>query len=135
MHISNANQQLEALSADWLEAKQSETESRDRRIAAEVAMLAILPQVEEGSYSQVLQNGIKISTRSSIIYTADFEMLEEITKDWPESLIKTKREINTSVLRDIRKQRPLAYARISDVVTSKPAKTTVTVVQGDSLDV
>lgn len=135
MQTSNTNQELETLSANWLEAKQSETEARDRRIATEVAMLAILPQVEEGSYSQTLQNGMKISTRSSLIYSADFEMLAEISKDLPESLIKIKREINATVLRDMRKQRPLFYARISDAVTSKPAKTAVTVTFGDSADV
>lgn len=126
---SNSDAQLEHLAERWLEAKEAEREANAARIKIEEEILTLAPPKEEGSDSRLLSNGLKLKTTGKLIYKADLEKLIQLTTAWPADFkpVKTEVKADDTVLKAIRAQRPDLWREIADAITTKPAKTAVTV--------
>ena len=125
---SNSDAQLEHLAERWLEAKEAEREANAARIKIEEEILTLAPP-KEGSDSRLLSNGLKLKTTGKLIYKADLEKLIQLTTAWPADYkpVKTEVKADDTVLKAIRAQRPDLWREIADAITTKPAKTAVTV--------
>ena len=126
---SNSDARLEHLAERWLEAKEAEREANAARIKIEEEILTLAPAKEEGSDSRLLPNGLKLKTTGKLIYKADLEKLIQLTTAWPTDYkpVKTEVKADDTVLKAIRAQRPDLWREIADAITTKPAKTAVTV--------
>lgn len=124
---------IEELSAAWLAARQAEADANAKRLEIEQQILQLIPPREEGSMSTELQNGWKVRTSGKMIYSGDIDRLLELTRSWPEKPVKSKLELDTSMLRAIRSDRPDLWRAIAPAITVKPAKTGVNVEVPDGL--
>lgn len=120
---------LKELSTLWLAAKQLERSAQAERIQIEEQIIALCDTKEEGSSTQDLGNGVKITTTGKLTYKADLAVLDELTDGWPEDFkpVKITLKLEESVLKHIRRNEPELWRSIAKVVQVKPAKTGVVV--------
>ena len=129
MQLSNFDAQLEGLAERLFEAKNAEREATAARIEIEEEILILVPAREEGSDSRLLSNGLQLKTIGKLIYKVDLEKLIQLTAAWPDGFkpVKTEIKADDTILKAIRAQRPDLWREIADAITTKPAKTAVTV--------
>jgi hypothetical protein len=129
MQLSNSDAQLEHLAERLFEAKNAEREATAARIEIEEEILILVPAREEGSDSRLLSNGLKLKTIGKLIYKVDLEKLIQLTAARPDGFkpVKTELKADDTILKAIRAQRPDLWREIADAITTKPAKTAVTV--------
>jgi len=124
---------IEELCAAWVAARQAEADANAKRIEIEQQILQLIPPREEGSMSTELPNGWKVRTSGKMIYSGDIDRLLELTRSWPEKPVRSRLEIDTSMLRAIRSDRPDLWRSIAPAITVRPAKTGVSVEVPDGL--
>lgn len=117
------------LAKKWLEAKQKEREATEHRLTVEEEILKAFPAREEGSETTTLDSGVKIRTTGKLSYKGDVEKLKALTATWPESVrpVRVKVELDESLLKAIRTDRPDLWRVIAPALTVKPAKTSIVV--------
>jgi hypothetical protein len=120
---------LKNLSTLWLAAKQLERSAQAERIQIEEQIIALCDTKEEGSSTQDIGDGVKITTTGKLTYKADLSLLDELTDLWPEDSkpVKLSLKLDESVLKNIRRNEPELWRSIAKVVEVKPAKTGVVV--------
>ena len=123
------DEQLENLSASWLAAKAEEQEANKNRINIEKDILAILRPNAEGRMSLKLGSGYKLTLDSKMIYKGDFDKLEAMSENWPAEyqVVRVKKDLNETKLKEIRTYRPEVWLRMSEAITMKPAKVSVAI--------
>ena len=121
--------ELENLSVLWLAAKAEEQEANKNRINIEKDILAIVRPNAEGRMSLKLGSGYKLTLDSKMIYKGDCDKLEAMSEDWPAEyqVVRTKKDLNETKLKEIRMYRPEVWLRMSDAITMKPAKVSVSI--------
>jgi hypothetical protein len=131
MELSNEQAELGYLAERWLEAKVAETKANIWRLDVESRILKISPAREEGSTTIVLSTGHKLKTTGKLSYKADLDALLTITAAWPTEYrpVKTEIKADETVLKHIRATRPDLWREIAPAITTKPAKTAITVEQ------
>lgn len=131
MELSNEQAELGYLAERWLEAKVAETKANIWRLDVESRILKISPAREEGSTSVTLDSGTKIRITGKLSYKADLDALLTITAAWPTEYrpVKTEIKADETVLKHIRATRPDLWREIAPAITTKPAKTAITVEQ------
>jgi hypothetical protein len=122
-------EQLETLSAFWLAAKAEEQAANKKRIRFEEEILAIVRPNAEGRMSLKLGSGYKLTLDSKMIYKGDCDALEAMSADWPAEyqVVRIKKDLNETKLKEIRMYRPEVWLRMSDAITMKPAKVSVSI--------
>ena len=120
---------IDQLTLQWQAAKQRETQARDDRVAVEDKILALYPAHEEGSTTVLTPSGTKIRTTGKLSYKVDLIALQSLTMDWPEDVrpVRMKLEADETKLKAIRQESPKLWATIASAVTTKAAKTGVTI--------
>lgn len=120
---------IERLAAMWRHAKEREDTARADRIKIEEDLLKVHPAKEEGSETFKTPSGIKITLTGKVSYKADVDKLISLAGGWPEDIrpIKTRVEADETRLKAIRQHRPDLWAAIASAVTTKPAKTGVSI--------
>lgn len=123
------DEQLETLSAFWLAAKAEEQAANKKRIRFEEEILAIVRPNAEGRMSLKLGSGYKLTLDSKMIYKGDCDKLEAMSEDWPAEyqVVRTKKDLNETKLKEIRMYRPEVWLRMSEAITMKPAKVSVSI--------
>lgn len=123
------DEQLETLTAAWLAAKAEEKAANKNRILIEEEILAIVRPNAEGRMSLKLGSGYKLTLDSKMIYKGDCDKLEAMSADWPAEyqIVRIKKDLNETKLKEIRMYRPEVWLRMSDVITMKPAKVSVSI--------
>lgn len=110
-------------------AKQEEAKARDKRIAAEAAIIDLIGTKDEGTQS-AKTDYFKVSTVAGYNRT--------LTKDWEliigkeghdvmDAVIRMKPEINVTALKSLATTNPAVYQRIAKAIVTKPAKVSVRV--------
>lgn len=123
------DEQLETLTLSWLAAKKEEKAANDKRIGIEKDILAIVRPNAEGRMSLKLGGGYKLTLDSKMIYKGDCDALEAMSADWPAEfqVVRLKKDLNETKLKEIRMYRPEIWRRMSDVIIMKPAKVSVSI--------
>lgn len=121
--------ELETLTLSWLAAKKEEKAANDKRIGIEKDILAIVKPNAEGRMSFKLSNGYKLTLDSKMIYKGDCDKLEAMSEDWPAEyqVVRIKKDLNETKLKEIRTYRPEVWLRMSEAITMKPAKVSVAI--------
>ena len=121
--------ELETLTLSWLAAKKEEKAANDKRIGIEKNILAIVKPNAEGRMSLKLGSGYKLTLDSKMIYKGDCDALEAMSEDWPAEyqVVRVKKDLNETKLKEIRMYRPEVWLRMSEVITMKPAKVSVSI--------
>lgn len=124
---------IDRLASLWRHAKEREDTARADRIKIEEELLKAHPAKEEGSETFETAQGVKVTLTGKITYKADVDKLIGLTGNWPADIrpIKTKVEADETRLKAIRQHRPDLWATITDAVTTKPAKTGVSIDFGE----
>jgi len=119
----------EKLAADWLAAKREELEATNRRLQIEADILKLMPAKEEGSSTTMLGNGWRVKTTGKLTYRAEIDRLLQLCAAWPAEAkpVKTKVEVDESLLKAIRTDRPDLWRQIAPAITVKPAKTYIVI--------
>lgn len=120
---------IDRLATLWRHAKEREDTARADRIKIEEQLLKAHPAKEEGSETFKTPQGVKITLTGKISYKADVDKLIALAGGWPEDIrpIKTRVEADETRLKAIRQHRPDLWAAIAGAVTTKPAKTGVSI--------
>lgn len=123
------DEQLETLVIDWLDAKAEEKAANKNRILIEEKILAIVRPNAEGRMSLKFGSGYKLTLDSKMIYKGDCDALEAMAADWPAEyqVVRTKKDLNETKLKEIRTYRPEVWLRMSEAITMKPAKVSVAI--------
>ena len=123
------DEQLETLTISWLDAKKEEKAANDKRIGIEKDILAIVRPNAEGRMSLKLGSGYKLTLDSKMIYKGDCDALEAMSADWPAEyqVVRIKKDLNETKLKEIRMYRPEVWLRMSEAITMKPAKVSVSI--------
>ena len=123
------DEQLETLTLSWLAAKKEEKAANDKRIGIEKDILVIVKPNAEGRMSLKLSNGYKLTLDSKMIYKGDFDKLEAMSEGWPAEyqVVRVKKDLNETKLKEIRTYRPEVWLRMSEAITMKPAKVSVAI--------
>ena len=123
------DEQLEALTLSWLAAKAEEKAANKNRILIEEEILAIVRPNAEGRMSLKLGSGYKLTLDSKMICKGDCDKLEAMSADWPAEfqVVRLKKDLNETKLKEIRMYRPEVWLRMSEAITMKPAKVSVSI--------
>ena len=123
------DEQLETLSQRWIDAKAHEGEANKARIAIEDQIINLIRPNSEGQMSLRLGSGFKLTITNKMIYKGDCDALETMSADWPEEykVVRIKKDLNETKLKEIRTYRPEVWLRMSEVITMKPAKVSIKV--------
>jgi hypothetical protein len=120
---------IEELVAEWIDVKQAEDSANARRIAIEKQITAVCPAPEEGSSSTKLANGLTLTVKGGLRYSADMDQLLVLAGSLPEHLrpLKTTTTLDETGAKHLRLEFPEAWQVISSAITIKPAKVAVSV--------
>jgi len=123
------DEQLETLTIAWLDAKATEQAANKNRIRIEEEIFDIIRPNAEGRMSLKLGSGYKLTLTSKMIYKGDCDALEAMSADWPAEfqVVRLKKDLNETKLKEIRMYRPEVWRRMSDIITMKPAKVSVSI--------
>lgn len=109
-------------------AKAREAEATAERIAAEAALLPLLPSKPEGSASRT-GTAYRITVTYPVNRTIDAPVLEsvraQLAPELFESAITYKPALVLAGLRTLQQHHPDAYALLAEAITAKPGKPSV----------
>ena len=114
---------LEALCADWLEAKRAETAANKRRIEIEAQLAQCFDVPDEGSKTHKL-DGYKITFTQPVSRKVDEAIWDQIKRTVPAALrpVKVKIEADATGCKYLVKNEPEIWARIAPAFETKPGK-------------
>lgn len=113
----------------WLEAKQLEKASAERRIEIEQMLLKHIDMKLEGSTTSHF-DAFKITATAKLSYKADADLLARAVMAWPANVQPAylAMKVDETRLKQIRGARPDLWAEIASIVEIKPLKTSITIV-------
>jgi len=119
---------LAALLQDWHDAKAQENRIRDARVKVEEEIIAITGAKDEGSQTHEAGE-YKVTVTGKLTRTIDTEKWRAIEPGIPEALrpVQYRPVLDNKGLRWLQDNEPEIYAEIAPAITTKPAKTGVTV--------
>lgn len=121
---------IDALALALDVAKENEERAREGRIAAEQALLALIPSKAEGSVTE-RGGDWKVTATYGMSRTVDAAALDAIRSKVPAALfeqaITYKPAIVLAGLRYLQNNEPDTYAVLAQAITAKPAKPSVKV--------
>ena len=117
--MSNSDKLL----ADWLEAKQQETDARNWRIAIEGQIVAAFKAKDEGSITHKTQTH-KVTLMQPVARSVD-EAAWGLVKDrLPEQMhpVKTEIKADAAGMKYLANNEPALWAKVAEAFTTKPGK-------------
>jgi primosomal replication protein N len=130
--MSNTDAAAIALVDRLIAAKAAEAEATKNRVAIEQEIIAILGAKEEGAETHDLSNGVKVVIAGKLTYSvAPDDMPAFIAKceklDAAIAPVKTVTMIDETKAKKIRATDPKAWRCIGGMITTKAAKTAVSI--------
>jgi hypothetical protein len=117
---------------DLFAAKLEEKRATDKRVALEEELISLLGSKEEGAETHHV--GVyKITITGKLNRKIDWDVFDaKVASKIPETLhpVKVKRELDDTGVKYLANNEPQFYKLLSAALTVKPAKTSVTIVQG-----
>jgi len=114
-----------------IEAKKVETKAKENRIAAEEEVAALIETADRGSATADVGDGMKVTVTRDMTYTVDVLAVRAL--DVPDLPLKFIEAVPAGYTFDptayekLRESAPESFAKIAQLVTTKPRKTSVTV--------
>ena len=128
MTESNDASRLDQLAYELEQAKQTEEQARNHRLAIEQQLCEVVGVQEEGSHS-IAGSYYKVTTSAGFTRTLDQDKWEAIKQRIPQSLsanlVRTKLELNTKQLKSLQTLDPAHYNLEAEAITTKPRKVAV----------
>ena len=123
---------LDACVIEWMQAKAQEDAANERRLQIEQRIVALAQAPEEGSTTQKLDNGFKLTVTGKLAYSCDdVQALITLARasNVPDNMVpvKTKVELDSTGAKFLRAKEPEVWRVLSKHITVKPAKTAVSV--------
>jgi putative NADH-flavin reductase len=120
---------LDALCAQWVEAKQAENAANARRVAIEQEITAITGVREEGSETHATESGMKVTVTGKLNIKADLDALMTLSAGIPEHMrpLKTETVADEKGLKYLRTNEPLIWSHIAPAIEVKAGKPSVVV--------
>ncbi len=114
----------------WLIAKAKEERANKERVSIEERMLPFLEQKTEGSVTNELPTGFKVTVINKLTRTIDFDEFRKIKDRIPENLrpVKIKEILDDAGVKWLANNEPAIYAILAPCLTVKPAKPGIKVV-------
>lgn len=119
---------IDALAADWLEAKREENAARDRRLAMESQLAEALEVPDEGSKTHRLTDH-KVTLTQPVTRKVDPDAWGSVEKLCPVAMqpIKWKLEADASGCKWLANNEPEIWRKIAPAFETKPGKVGVKV--------
>jgi len=120
------------IASELFEAKLAEKEANERRVALEEELIALVGAREEGSQTHDIGD-YKITITGKVTRKIDWDLFDkDIARNIPPSLhpVKLVRELDETGVKYLANNEPHLYKILAGALTVKPAKTSVTIVQG-----
>ena len=120
------------IAEDLFNAKLDEAKATAKRIALEEELIELVGAKKEGAQTHTIGD-FKITITGRINRKIDWDLFDSgIASKIPETLhpVKVKRELDDTGVRYIENNEPQLYKILAKALTVKPAKTSVTIVQG-----
>ena len=120
------------IAEDLFKAKLEESFAEAKRIALEQELIALVGAKEEGAQTHEIGD-FKVTITGRINRKIDWAIFDkDIASKIPESLhpVKVKRELDETGVKYLANNEPQLYKILATALTVKPAKTSVTIVQG-----
>ena len=121
---------IDTLAAALEAAKIAEARARDARIEAETALLAVLPEKDEGSVTE-RGDSFKVTARYGVNRTIDAPALESVRAQVPAALFDQAFEYAPKIklpgLRYLMNNEAETYEILAQAITSKPSKPAIKV--------
>lgn len=120
------------IAEDLFKAKLEESFAEAKRIALEQELIALVGAKEEGAQTHEIGD-FKVTITGRINRKIDWSIFDkDIASKIPESLhpVKVKRELDETGVKYLANNEPQLYKILATALTVKPAKTSVTIVQG-----
>jgi hypothetical protein len=110
-------------------SKKEETDAANARKNIEELIISRFGHRPEGSQTHELANGLKVVITGKMTYSSDIDKLIELSKNLPEMLrpLKVETKLDETGAKYLRNNEPEAWKVISDAITIKPAKTSVSI--------
>jgi hypothetical protein len=131
-YTTTDNPSLEVLAGQLAEAKRQENAAKAKRIETEEAIAALVETADNGSKTVDAGNGMKVTVKRELGYTADVEAIRalpipgevmplKLTDPKPATFVFDKKAYENVV-----ENHPDVAAKLADCVTVKPRKVNVT---------
>lgn len=118
-----AEQETQALLAQWQALKETEQEALKKRRDIEAALLELVPSKEVGSQTTKLGD-IKLTITRGITYRLNKDNWERVEPEIPEHLrpikIKVTKEVDPKGLKWLAENEPELYAKACSVIVEQP---------------
>lgn len=128
-HVTTAPTVSE-LVAHWVDYKRAEDLAAKRRIEIEGQIIAALGEPDEGSETHELPDGSKLTITAKVTRTVDEAAWRQIMAEVPEDLrpitFTEVARLDLKGLRWLMDNEPRIYNRVAAAITSKKAKTAIT---------
>lgn len=117
--MSNSDKLL----ADWLEAKQQETDARNWRIAIEEQIVAAFEAKDEGSITHKTETH-KVTLTQPIARSVDANAWAMVKGRLPEQMhpVKTEIKADAAGMKYLATNEPALWAKVAEAFTTKPGK-------------
>jgi hypothetical protein len=129
--MSNTDAAAIALVDRLIAAKAAEAEATKNRVAIEQEIIAILGAKEEGAETHDLSNGFKVTITGKLTYSVAPDDLDafiaKCEKAGFDALIKHTVALDETKAKKIRATDPKAWRCIGGMITTKAAKTAVSI--------
>ena len=124
---------LQELAVTLFEAKQLESKAKKTRIEAEEQIAKLIETPEQGSKTEDAGNGIRITVKRGLLFKADVDAIREM--DIPEEVMPIKcipasYAFDMKTYEYVRGHHPDVASKLARHITTKPAKTAVTLKLG-----
>jgi hypothetical protein len=118
---------LAELKAAWLAAKEAERAANEERLAVEAAMLALLPEKQEGTVSDK-DTGVSVTYK--LTRKADTAALQTDWQQLPQtvqSAFTWKADVSAKQIKAIQELDPAAFEVAAKYITTTPAKPSISI--------
>ena len=125
----NAPLTLANVAASWMQAKEDERKAIEQRRNLDKMLVEMLPKKDEGSVTEK-DGQYKITASFKMDRKVDADKLAEIwgyLDEHAQKAFKWKADVSVSELRKVQEFEPDTYAKLAEVITTKPASTSVSV--------
>ncbi len=114
---------VEALCADWLEAKRAETAANKRRIAIEEQLAQALDVPEEGSKTHKFE-AFKVTMTQPVTRKLDEDVWAKVSHLVPEALrpVRVKIEADATGCKYLASKEPAMWKKIAKAFETRPGK-------------
>lgn len=129
--MSNSDAAAIALVDRLIAAKAAEAEANKARVAIEEDLIALLGKKDEGAETHDLSNGFKVTITGKISYSVSADDMDafiaKCEKAGFDALIKRTVSLDETKAKKIRASDPKAWRCVGRFITTKAAKTAVSV--------